>query len=110
MKKLTLILSSLFAVFIVGCDSTTSTNTELMKAESLMGRFSCSITSVAEDADAMDNFNFNAMQNDKDKVNTWLANYKNGQHEFNSPISEVIQSQLEVYTSSCESLGGHLVN
>lgn len=67
-------------------------------------------TSVPEDADITVRYNFNAMQDDKDKVNTWLAHYKDGVNEFNSPISEVIQSQLKVYSSSCESLGGHLVN
>ncbi|WP_281963607.1 hypothetical protein [Acinetobacter johnsonii] len=106
MKKLSSVFLGLFIAVGVGCGD----DPEIAKAEQLISKFNCSVTSVPEDADITVRYNFNAMQDDKDKVNTWLAHYKNGLNEFNSPISEVIQSQLKVYSSSCESLGGHLVN
>ena len=105
MKKLSLVFLGLFITISVGCGD----DPEIAKAEQIITQFKCSVTSVPEDADITVRYNFNAMQDDKDKVNVWLAHYKDGVHEFKSPISEVIQSQLNVYSSSCESLGGHLI-
>lgn len=106
MKKLSSVFLGLFIAVSVGCGD----DPETAKAEQLISKFNCSVTSIPEDADVTVRYNFNAMQDDKDKANTWLDHYKNGQREFNVPISQTIQSQLDVYTSSCESLGGHLVN
>lgn len=106
MKKLTSALFGLYVILAGGC----ATDPEIKKAEQLINKFNCSVTSIPDNADITTRYNFNAMQDDKEKANKWLANYKNGVQEFNSPISDTIQSQLKVFKSSCESLGGHLVN
>lgn len=106
MRKLMSVFACLFIVLSIGC----SADPEIAKAEQLIRKFNCSVSSLPENAQITEHYNFNAMQDDKDKANTWLAHYKNGSNEFQSPISSVIQSQLKVFESSCNSLGGHLVN
>lgn len=105
MKYMQFLGLGLFIALGAGC----SGDTEIAKSEALIQQFKCSVTSLPANADFMDSFSFNAMQNDKDKANFWLSNYKKGMNDFNKPISEVIEGQLKLYQSSCESLGGHLV-
>ena len=106
MKTSTLrILPFALTLLLAAC----SQNPDLKKAEQLVKEFNCSVTHIASDANIIDQYNFNAMQSDKEKVEFWLSNYKKGMNDFNQPLSEIITRQLEVFTSSCESLGGHLV-
>lgn len=53
-------------------------------------------------------FYLDSMKNDIDKVKTWIANHKQYQSDFNEPISTTIERQFDIFSNSCESIGGHI--
>lgn len=75
-----------------------------------MKSFKCNLNKPSVSKDYKNSFEYISMQNDIDKVNLWVKNYKNDASEFDVPIEEVVSQQLRLYKkSSCEALGGELI-
>lgn len=45
----------------------------------------------------------NFMKSDRERAQTFLANYEKGLHLFNIPIDELIQGQLNQFNQACDS-------
>ncbi|WP_372403725.1 hypothetical protein ACDW34_17190 [Acinetobacter piscicola] len=88
--------------------NSTKTNVTRNKdsVENLLHKFQCDLNGTSVSNDYKNSFEYSSMQNDIDKVNTWVKNYKNGMPDFNIPIEDVVSQQLQLFRSSCEALGG----
>lgn len=88
--------------------NSTKTNVTRNKdsVENLLHKFQCDLNDTSVSNDYKNSFEYSSMQNDIDKVNTWVKNYKNGMPDFNIPIEDVVSQQLQLFRSSCEALGG----
>lgn len=85
------------------------TSSKKEDVNSLLKKFKCDLENIPNlSKDYKNSFEYISMQNDIDKVNLWVKNYKNGISDFDIPIEDVVAKQLELFESSCEYLGGKL--
>ena len=104
LKIFNLFLGLSIASLVSGC-----ADTEIKRSQNILKKFNCSVTSLPPNSSMIDTYNFNSMQNDKEKISAWIENYKKGMKNFNEPLDSITQKQLELFESSCKSLGGHLI-
>ena len=94
------------AIFLLsGC--TLGVSHEIKKAEKLLSQFECKNVDVqAVTHSAITNYHEKALNSSKEKVTTYINDYKAGQVLFDLPLPDVVQQQYLIYRDACQSLGG----
>lgn len=86
-----------------------SLSKEIQQAEKLLQHFDCqNVERDQTDHSTMTNFYEQALASSKQKAQSYLESYQQGDKKFNLPLPEMIEIQLESYTAACQSLGGVL--
>lgn len=86
-----------------------SLSKEIKQAEKLLQYFDCqNIERDQADHSSMTNFHEQALASSKQKAQSYLESYQQGDKIFDLPLPEVIETQLQSYTAACQSLGGVL--
>lgn len=83
--------------FISACSI--SSSKEIKQAEKLLQSFDCQ--NIERDQ---------ADHSSKQKAQSYVESYQQGDQIFDLPLPEVIETQLQSYTAACQSLGGVLPN
>lgn len=94
------------AVFLIsGCSLGVSH--EIKKAEKLLSQFECkNVDTNAITHSAITSYHEKSLNASKQKVTTYISDYKAGQVLFDMPLQDVVQQQYQIYRDACQSLGG----
>ncbi|MBU3084241.1 hypothetical protein [Acinetobacter seifertii] len=92
-------------VFLTGCIFGQSS--ELKRAEKLLNNFQCKNVETSEmPTSSINSYYQQTLAVSKDKANSYVESYKNGEELFDMPLDEVVKKQYELYKAACDSLGG----
>lgn len=94
------------AIFLLsGCSLGVSN--EIKKAESLLSQFECkNVNTNAINHSAITSYHEKSLNSSKQKVTTYISDYKAGQVLFDMPLPDIVQQQYLLYRDACQSLGG----
>ena len=99
---------ALFSLCFVSACSISSSK-EIKQAEKLLQYFDCqNIERDQADHSSMTSFHEQILASSKQKAQSYVESYQHGDKIFDLPLPEVIETQLQNYTTACLSLGGVL--
>lgn len=102
-------LALLSICFISACSI--SSSKEIKQAEKLLQSFDCqNIERDQADHSSMTSYHEQVLASSKQKAQSYVESYQQGDQIFDLPLPEVIETQLQSYTAACQSLGGVLPN
>ena len=80
---------------------------EIKKAEKLLSQFECkNVDTNSVTHSAITSYHEKSLNSSKQKVTTYISDYKAGQVLFDMPLPDVVQQQYLIYRDACQSLGG----
>lgn len=100
-----LFLLSIVPLILTGCIFGQSN--EIKRAEKLLLNFQCNnIETNQLPTSSISNFHQQTLAVNKEKVSTYIDQYKNGENLFDIPLDEVIEQKYQLYKQACQALGG----
>jgi hypothetical protein len=101
--KLGFIFSSL--LLFTGCMFGTSQ--EIQRAETLLAQFQChNVESNQIAHSAITSYHEQSLATSRKKAEHYIQSYKDGEHQFNLPLTNMVEEQYTKYHSACQALGG----
>ncbi|AKQ31465.1 hypothetical protein [Acinetobacter baumannii] len=92
-------------VFLTGCIFGQSS--EVKRAEKLLNNFQCKNIETSEiSTSSINSYYQQSLAVSKEKANSYVESYKNGEELFAMPLDEVVEQQYQLYKAACDSLGG----
>lgn len=83
------------------------TSSEIKKAEKLLSQFQCNnIESAHMTHSSITSFHEQKLASSKQKVVSYIDQYKDGYKLFSIPLTDVVDQQYIIYKSACQNLGG----
>lgn len=83
------------------------TSSEIKKAEKLLSQFQCNnIESAHMTHSSITSFHEQKLASSKQKVVSYIDQYKDGDKLFSIPLTDVVDQQYIIYKSACQNLGG----
>lgn len=80
---------------------------EIQTAEKLLSQFECKNLDVnAVTYSAITSYHERSLNSSKQKVTTYISDYKAGQILFDIPLQDIVKQQYLIYREACQSLGG----
>lgn len=94
------------AIFLFsGCSLGVSN--EIKTAEKMLSQFECKNVDVnAITHSAITSYHEKSLNSSKQKVTTYISDYKAGQILFDMPLQDIVKQQYQLYREACQSLGG----
>lgn len=92
-------------ILISGCSL--STSREIKHAEKMLADFQCNKIESAQMAhSSITSYHEQALASSRQKAESYVQSYKDGDELFNLPLTEVIEEQYYIYQEACQHLGG----
>lgn len=92
-------------IFLTACNLTHLN--EVKHAEKMLSYFQCNnIESVEMTHSSITAYYEQSLALSRQKAESYIQSYKDGNELFDLPLSEVIEQQYLVYQAACENLGG----
>ncbi len=92
-------------ILLSGCSLTTSH--ELKHAERMLANFQCNRIETAQMAHtSITSYHEQALASSRQKAESYVQSYKDGEELFKVPLTEVIEEQYYIYQEACQHLGG----
>jgi len=92
-------------IVLTGCSL--STSREIKHAEKMLADFQCNKIETAQMThSSITSYHEQALAASRQKAESYLQSYKNGEELFKVPLTEVIQEQYYIYQEACQHLGG----
>lgn len=84
-----------------------SSSQDIQNAEKLFEQFHCqNIESSQVAHSSITNYHAESLAVSRQKAQSYIESYKNGQKLFDLPLSEMVDVQYQKYRTACQSLGG----
>lgn len=100
-----LFLLSIVTLSLTGC--VFGQSNEIKRAEKILQNFQCNNIETSQLAtSSITNFHQQTLAVNKEKVSTYIDQYKNGEDLFNIPLDEVVEQKYQLYKQACQALGG----
>ncbi|KKW76623.1 MULTISPECIES: hypothetical protein [Acinetobacter] len=100
-----LFFSFVLTICLTGC--VFGKSSEVKRAEKILQNFECKNIETNQVApSSMSNFYQETLAVNKEKVSTYIEQYKNGEDLFDIPLDEVVQQKYQLYKQACQALGG----
>jgi hypothetical protein len=83
------------------------TSSEIRKAEKLFDQFHCNNIETSQmGRSSITSFHEHKLASSKQKAQSYIQSYKQGEHLFDLPLEQVIEQQFFIYKAACQNLGG----
>lgn len=93
------------ALLLSGCIFGTSQ--EIQRAETLLAQFQCrNVESNQIAHSAITTYHEQSLAASRKKAEEYIQAYKDGNHDFHLPLSNMVEEQYHKYLSACQALGG----
>lgn len=92
-------------ILLTGCSL--STSRDVKHAEKMLLDFQCNkIESAQMTHSSMTSYHQQALASSRQKVESYVHRYKEGEKLFEVPLTDVIKDQYLIYQEACQHLGG----